>query len=281
MSNNQNKVKSLLDIVKRPEQAKRKPSNFALYWAWAFYNLVALLFDVIAAGTVYELTGKITYAILTFAAGFLPLLMHEFLYTRAYASGWQKILAVIGAGLSVVTILGVGVIAGIVNITGITANSIALEIALIVTLVLVSGGHGLIAAIYFYIDEGIKANQVRAESIAYHERMMGDIQRAKEILGIAEISLNEQEALAASHGSEVLSEVLNQLRGETHLRASQDQDAPPPLKPAQSTPPQMAKPAKATSIEATLTGETEVAELQPVPLSIPFSGNGNGSHAPK
>ena len=98
------KVNRLLDLVKRPLQAKRKPSNFALYWAWIFYNAVALLFDTIAAGTVYDLVGKFMYAVLTFVAGFLPLLMHEFLYTRAYANAAQKILAVIGAGLSVVTI---------------------------------------------------------------------------------------------------------------------------------------------------------------------------------
>ncbi|MCC6568929.1 MAG: hypothetical protein IT315_06805 [Anaerolineales bacterium] len=267
MTNSINKIKSLLDIVKRPKEAKRKPSNFALYWAWAFYNLVALLFDVIAAGTVYDLMGKLTYAILTFAAGFLPLLMHEFLFTRAYASGWQKMLAVIGAGLSVVTIMGVGVLAGIVNITGISASSLTLEIVLIVTLVLVAGGHGMIAAVYFYIDEGIKSNQVRAESVAYHERMMDDIKRAKEILALAEVNLNEQEALASQHGGEVLNEVLSQLRGES-LAAS---DAPAPIPPAQGV-------SNAANVPAPVTGksieETEVAELQPVPLHIPFSGNG-------
>ncbi len=83
--------------------------------------------------------------------------MHEFLFTRAYANTMQKVLAVIGACVSVVTILTVGVIAGIVNVVGFTAlSSQTLEIVLIITLVLVSGLHGLIAAIYFYIDDGIK-----------------------------------------------------------------------------------------------------------------------------
>ena len=53
------KVNRLLDLVKRPLQAKRKPSNFALYWAWIFYNAVALLFDTIAAGTVYVRIGSL------------------------------------------------------------------------------------------------------------------------------------------------------------------------------------------------------------------------------
>jgi len=210
------KVTRLLDLVKRPSQAKRKPSNFALYWAWIFYNAVALLFDSIAAATVYDLVDKFMYAILTFVAGFLPLLMHEFLYTRAYANAAQKVLAVIGAGLSVVTILGVGVIAGVVNVLGFTALSVkALEIILIVTLVLVSGAHALIAAIYFYIDDGIKAKQVRTESVAYHERRIEDINRAKEILALAEQGAKDEDAIAAQYGGmEVLNEILGQLRGD-------------------------------------------------------------------
>ncbi|GAB4540867.1 MAG: hypothetical protein Fur002_08310 [Anaerolineales bacterium] len=236
-----NKVNRLLDLVKRPQQKKRKPSNFALYWAWTFYNAVALLFDVIASITVYEMMGNFAYAALTFAAGFLPLIMHEFLYTRAYASSWQKILAVMGAGLSVVTILAVGILAGIVNLLGFTAqNALLLELAMIIALVLVAGGHGLIAAIYFYIDDGIKANQVKAESVAYHERRIEDIQRAKEILALAEQGANDEDEIAKQYGGmEVLNEILGQLRGEAIAPASgaaksakaqeQDEDDESPL----------------------------------------------------
>jgi hypothetical protein len=222
-----NKVNRLLELVKRPQQAKRKPSNFALYWAWAFYNLVALLFDVIAAGTVYAMMGSIAYAGLTFAAGFLPLLMHEFLFTRAYASGVQRWLAIIGAGLSVVTILGVGILAGMVNLTGFMAvDSITLEIAMIVTLVLVSGAHGLIAAVYFYIDDGIKAKQAQAESMAYHERRLEHIRQAKEILALAEEGADQEDEIAKQYGGnggrELLNEILAQLRGNA---INQDESA--------------------------------------------------------
>lgn len=160
--------------------------------------------------------GKFVYAVLTFSACFLPLIMHEFLYTRAYASGIQKVLAVVGAGLSVVTILGIGVLAAVVNVLGFTAqNSSFLEITMIVTLVLVAGAHGLIAAIYFYIDEGIKANQVRAESVAYHERRIDDIQRAKEILALAEQGAKDEDEISAQYGGmEVLNEIMSQLRGD-------------------------------------------------------------------
>lgn len=261
-----NNVNRLLDLVKRPMQAKRKPSNFALYWAWIFYNTVALLFDTIAAVTVYGLIGNFLYAALTFVSGFLPLLMHEFLYTRAYASGVQKVLAVIGAGLSVVTILGVGVIAGVVNVLGFTALSAQmLEIVLIVTLVLVSGAHGLIAAVYFYIDDGIKANQVRAESVAYHERRIEDINRAKDILALAEKGASDEDAIAAQYGGmEVLNEILSQLRGDAITTES---PTAPALNPQISHMP-LTVPQS--------TNESEAAELQPVPFLTGMGSNGNG-----
>jgi hypothetical protein len=247
---NTTKVNRLLDLVKRPQQAKRKPSNFALYWAWLFYNGVALLFDAIAAMTVYRLMGNVAYAALTFTAGFLPLLMHEFLYTRAYASGSQKALAILGACLSVITILAVGVIAGMINVTGATADIQTLEIAMIITLVLVAGGHALIAAVYFYIDDGIKANQVRAESVAYHERRIEDIQRAKEILALAEQGAQDEDAIASQFGGrEVLDEILNQLRGE----------APQPSLPKVETPGK---------------GKWAVTE-EDEPVASPFGNNGH------
>ena len=111
MSDN-NKVNRLLGIVQRPSK-KREPSNFALWWAWLFYNGVALTFDVIASITVHAMMDSYVYAALTFLAGFVPLPMHEFLYTRAYASFWQKVLAVAGAGLSVIVIFVVGVLAAL------------------------------------------------------------------------------------------------------------------------------------------------------------------------
>lgn len=209
------KVNRLLALVQRPSK-KKEPSNFALWFAWFFYNAVALLFDVIAATTIYEMMNSIIYAGLTFAAGFIPLLMHEFLYMRAYAGYWQKVIAVLGAILSVVTILTVGVLAALVNLTDFQANKLVMEVAMIVMLVLVSGGHGLLAAVYFYIDDGIKAEQVRAENMAYHKRRLEDIARAQEILEMADKGMKEEDQLAAQYGGmNVLEEILGQLRGES------------------------------------------------------------------
>ena len=103
----------LLALMRRPKTQK-KPSNFALWWAWAFYNVVALFLDTITAYTVYTLTNFL-YAALVFFSGFMPLLMHEFLFIRAYASKVQRGIAIFGAGMSVLAIIGIGLLAGVLN----------------------------------------------------------------------------------------------------------------------------------------------------------------------
>lgn len=86
--------------------------------------------------------------------------------------------------------------------------------------------HGLIAAIYFFINDGIKAKQVRAESVAYHERRIVDINRAKEILALAEQGAKDEDAIAAQYGGmEVLNEILGQLRVDAVI-SSEPQSAP-------------------------------------------------------
>jgi hypothetical protein len=153
-----------------------------------------------------------------------------------------------------------------VNVTGFNALSVmTLEVILIITLVLVSGAHGLIAAIYFFIDDGIKAKQVRAESVAYHERRIDDINRAKEILALAEQGAKDEDAIAAKYGGmEVLNEILGQLRGDT--LATTIHQSEPAAKPITSSP--AIKPIAPQSLTGTL------------PDPVVVKGNGHGSTDP-
>jgi hypothetical protein len=51
--------------------------------------------------------------------------------------------------------------------------------------------------------------------VAYHERRIEDINRAKEILALAEQGAKDEDAIAAQYGGmEVLNEILGQLRGD-------------------------------------------------------------------
>ncbi len=247
----------LLALMRRPKTQK-KPSNFALWWAWAFYNVVALFLDTITAYTVYTLTNFL-YAALVFFSGFMPLLMHEFLFIRAYASKVQRGIAIFGAGMSVLAIIGIGLLAGVLNVIGINAmaNALYIEVAVISLIVFVAAGHGLLAAAYFYLDEGIRANHNQAEAIAYHDQQLANINLALDLAEkVKQAAQKEDEFISRFGDRELLNEAMNQITG-TPLSAA-------------------AKPASIKNIirPVTQTQDPEV-ELMPVPL-VGFSGNGNG-----
>lgn len=167
-------IESLESVVQKPKKIK-KPANFALWAAYFFFNVVVLTFDVVAAVTVYNITENWGYAILTFLAGFIPLMLHEFLYLRAYASQWQRYLAVFGAVIAVLTVGTVALLAAGVNFaiaTGYNIDGSVSEIAILILIVGAALLHALLAAIYFYIDEGIRAKHVEAETVAYYDQRM-------------------------------------------------------------------------------------------------------------
>lgn len=253
------KKNQLLSLMRRP-QTQRKPSNFALWWAWAFYNLVAFFLDGITAYTVYTLT-NIFYAILTFFAGFMPLIMHEFLFLRAYASKLQRGLAIFGAGVSVLAIIVIGVAAGAITVLGATSlvNALYLEFAVITLIVLTSVFHGVLAAVYFYVDEGIRAKHNQAEAIAYHDQQLENLNLALSLAEKVQEAANKEDEFVDKFGDrELLDEAMGQITGS--IQTSQ------PVPPAQTIPQpqQLALP------------EKEV-ELVPVPLApVGFSSNGHG-----
>jgi hypothetical protein len=197
-----NEIESLESLVKKPAKIK-KPSNAALWVAYAFFNVTILVFDVIASVTVYGLTQNAGYAIVTFLAGFVPLLMHEFLYLRAYASQYQRYFAIGGAVLAALTVAIVAVLSAAVNVaisTGYTVNNAASELVILTIVVIAALIHTVLAAGYFYLDDGIKANHKAAENIAYHEERMKNLDRAEQILGKASAMRSKKSELANRFG---------------------------------------------------------------------------------
>lgn len=197
-----NEIESLESLVKKPTKTK-KPSNAALWVAYTFFNITILVFDVIAAVTVYGLTNNAGYSIVTFLAGFAPLLMHEFLYLRAYASQNQRYIAIGGAVLAFLTVVVVAILSAAVNVaiaTGYTVNSAASELVILVIIVLAAFIHTVLAAGYFYLDEGIKATHKAAENIAYHDERMKNLERAEKVLTKVANMRNKKAELASLFG---------------------------------------------------------------------------------
>jgi hypothetical protein len=199
-----NEIESLESVVQKPAKNK-KPSNVALYVAYAFFNLVVLVFDVVAAGTVYAITKNWGYAVLTFLAGFAPLMMHEFLFLRAYASAWQRGLAIFGAVSAVVTVGVVALLSAGVNLAIASGYAVVSGVSEIVILIVVVGSallHGILAAVYFYIDEGIRAKHTEAETVAYYDTRMKNIKRAEKLLDEADKARQRKASIIQKHGGQ-------------------------------------------------------------------------------
>jgi hypothetical protein len=196
-------IDTLENTVKKPVRAK-KPSNFALWGAYAFFNTAVLLFDGIAASTVYSITNNWGYAIATFLAGFVPLLLHEFLFLRAYANRTQRGIAIGGAVLSVITVAIVAFVSAGLNIAlanGYQIDGQAGEYVVLFVIVAAVLVHGILTAIYFYSDEGIKAIHTAQENEAYHAQRLKNLERAGELLESADKARSKKQAIINKYGN--------------------------------------------------------------------------------
>lgn len=203
----------LLEAVKAPKRNKR-PSNFALYVAIVFANLVFLTLDTISAFTVYWLTNIPLYGFLTFLAGAVPLVMHEGLYVRAYASQDQKRISTVGAGAALLSIVVIGVMAGVINMNGNPADSRTTEIVLISILILIAALHAILAGAYFYIDDGIRMNQQTEQAIARALNQARQINAGDLILTITENSVAKRKEVSQGARAAAMDEVIRQLNGD-------------------------------------------------------------------
>ena len=211
-SNNLTQEKNeLLDAVKRPDRKRKGPTNFALWAALIFANVIFALLDVISGVTVWWMTDNVLYGALTFLAGFVPFVLHEMLFTRAFATTLQKRIAIAGAVIALVSIVGIGLSAGFVNIVGLTVDALGLEIGIISALVLIASLHALLAIGYFYADEGIvmkqKTEQARAFAILQNEL----INAGADILDTTQKRVLARRLIGQKYDHDALTEVLRQL----------------------------------------------------------------------
>lgn len=226
MENYAKERNELLEAVQEPEKERSAPSNWALGAAIVFANLVFALLDIISSATVYWMTQFILYGVLTFLAGYVPLLLHEFLYVRAYASRNQKIIAGIGAFVALISIILIGIVAGIINMLGVDSVGLqTAEIATLAALVLISAFHAVLSVIYFYIDDGIVAKQKTAQTIARANFKAEQLEAGDKILKIIEKSIQDRKAISGRYGKgadEALSEILIQLGADKNRNGIPD-----------------------------------------------------------
>lgn len=200
----------LLSMVEKPKKKKR-PSNVGLWVALIFFNLAALVIDAISGITVARLAhGLWGYGLMVFLAGFIPLLMHEILYTRPFANQNQQTASIYGAATAVLSVAVVGVLSAYANVNN-TSIPWAATAAVVFTVIAVVW-HGLLAAYYFYTDDGIKAEHIEAETVASYQKQVKNLQRASEILALTAKAQSLKHALEQKyHDPRVVAAVLRQL----------------------------------------------------------------------
>lgn len=182
-----------LSFIKRRPDEEKEPSNFALYLVGiASFTLLAIL-DLITAVVVGGMTNWL-YGILTFGVGIGPTVVNEMAFFRPYASKFQKGLAITGIIVGITATLLIGVMAGGVsaaNYFGVldtTPFKTIIEIAMLISLVVISGIHVTVWMIYIFVDQGVKSASNHAQNLAASkqrkremEMAMGDMKDAIEI----------------------------------------------------------------------------------------------------
>ena len=205
-------------IRKDKKIVEKKPSNAALYGMLIFFNAVALLFDLLAATTVYRITGQNgLYGVLAFTAGFVPLVLHEYGYVRAGANSTQKNISGTGVVVTVVTILGTALLVDLLNIDGaVSANMVTIEKTIMWTLRIVAGGHAIAAGYYFYSDDGIQRAQRQEKARAEAQADLEEIKLAGEITKDAVKVIAEEDKIIEDLGGDrdALEAALARVKGD-------------------------------------------------------------------
>jgi hypothetical protein len=172
----------LIGLLQKPvtERKEKKPSN-KRWIAYIGFNFAMFFIDLVSAITVGLLTSPL-YGVMTFLAGFLALLLHESLFTNPHAGMPQKWIAIGGITVAIISTLGIGVIAALLNVSKIVGTFIpiaAMELAVTITLVVITVIHGIAWGVYYFIDEGHRAEMSALVSRAYRERQIQNFENAK------------------------------------------------------------------------------------------------------
>jgi hypothetical protein len=170
----------LIGLLRKPTAEERRPSNKS-WIAYLGFNLVMATLDLISAVTVAALTNAL-YGILTFLAGFLALVLHETLFTNAHANQAQKNLSIGGGILAIVSTVGIGVLAGMVNVFNLAATIPiqTIELWMIIGMVLIAGLHGVLWGIYYFTDDAHRSEMRFVANQAYRELQKRNLESAKQ-----------------------------------------------------------------------------------------------------
>jgi hypothetical protein len=201
-------IDEILEAIedKRPE---KKPSNH-IWLAILFSDLVFFALDFGSGLGVYWLTKVWYYGLVVFLAGIVPLILHQKLYTRPYASPEQKTASMVGIVLSILSVLVVAVLLAAVRFM-VTESMWIIEAALAVSLVALAFSHACITFYYYYKDEEIREEQKTTQMIARGARNIRRIETAHKVANAKRAEVAKKHEFEGKFSPEVLAKILQQI----------------------------------------------------------------------
>lgn len=217
----------IMGLIRKPTApSKKKVIKNMAPLALVGFNVVMTFLDLISAIAVAMLTNWL-YGALTFIAGVLALFVWERLFTNAHANVMQKWISVGGGVLAVLSTLGIGILSALVNafnVAGIV-SSLALEVGMLISLVVVTFIHGIAWGVYYFADPAHVAEMKRQVNIAWREQQKQGIEDAKEDLNaVLEIDQELQEYEKKGQ-LDLLSASYETMRGQSLVQSPEPKDA--------------------------------------------------------
>jgi hypothetical protein len=215
----------VIGIINPPKDEIKRPGN-RLWIAVLGFNLTYLAIDLITSVTVGYLTYWY-YGVLVFLAGFLPMVAHESLFANPYASKIQRWISGIGFGFSILSALSVGVMVVVINVlydstpTGKTLEAVAMGL-----LFLIAIAHGTLLALYFFIDEGIRAVQNALTAMAKNEQKLHELGMAGQIVDKSKTVIDALEKRANAGEGGLMDAAMEAISGDEWRKAGNKPQQP-------------------------------------------------------
>lgn len=193
---------------------RKKPSNWSLYAALYFAELIFVLLDAGSAVSVGYITGYWYYGLIVFLAGVVPLWLYTKTYTRALASKSQKDVSMIGGIVAVSSVILMGAFVAALNFAAdyLAGDSFMwIEVSLAISLVILLAVHGMINAYYFFADEEIVETNKTERIIARGNSQVRRIGAANEVASAKRREVTARQKLEHAFSPEVVAKIMSMM----------------------------------------------------------------------
>ncbi len=199
-----------LEKLVREEEPPKPPSKTPMNFARAAWLGVSFTLDLVTAWTVWQITTYWYYGVMWFFAGAVPLVMNQMLWERPENNGTQRNLATGGLVVSVVTIVGMAIAAGVLYVQG-AYKSATVEAWIVGITVVLFAYHGLNAAFFYFTDDEWKMQNEIARAKAQAQKKKAIYKAAGEVAATGAEALAELEAQRRKHGGRVITAAVEKI----------------------------------------------------------------------